>query len=200
MRCSHLWIPQQPCVSTSNSGNIFSIPPCFQVPTLQQHRCPHNMRLGTTTVASSAFSLARRRSLGQLTRPSLRSWSQLFCATSSQQQQLLQQHELNKNDVLHDPLVHSNPKIQTLLDRYSNVCQQVPELPASAVMIEEEQAERATTSRGRGRGEEWRGTNQTPSRAVFSNNLVDLSRIEVVGFDYDYTLATCKQNNEIQAE
>lgn len=72
---------------------------------------------------------------------------------------------------------HSNPEIQRLLDRYKRVSEEVPVTPPDSVGDE-------TLGRGR--------SIHSASRAVFSNTLVDLSRIEVVGFDYDYTLATCE--------
>lgn len=74
-------------------------------------------------------------------------------------------------------LCHSNPKIQVLLERYKRLSEKVPDLTPTGARIEET----GGTSGGR-----------SGSHAVFSNSLVDLSRIEVVGFDYDYTLATCE--------
>lgn len=70
---------------------------------------------------------------------------------------------------------HSNPRIQVLLDRYKNLCEmQPPPGKDTGVPLTD------------------RNDSQSPTRAVFSNNLVDLSRVDVVGFDYDYTLATCE--------
>ena len=84
-----------------------------------------------------------------------------------------------------DRLVHSNSEIQVLLDRYHRLCQE--QLP--------QEAEATATASGGG-GPVWdKNDRRSPSRAVFSNNLVDLSRVEVVGFDYDYTLATCKHSS-----
>lgn len=71
------------------------------------------------------------------------------------------------------PLVHSNPDIQVLLDRYTRLCEN------------EEDVQAVSPTFGK-------ADRRSPSRAVFSNTNVDLSRVEVVGFDYDYTLATCE--------
>ncbi|CAM9285200.1 unnamed protein product [Scytosiphon promiscuus] len=71
-----------------------------------------------------------------------------------------------------DPLHHSNPDIQLLLDRYTRLCDGEVTTAASPVF--------------------GKADRRSPSRAVFSNTNVDLSRVEVVGFDYDYTLATYK--------
>lgn len=70
---------------------------------------------------------------------------------------------------------HSNPRIQVLLDRYKNLCEMQP-----------------PPGKDTGAPLSDRNDSQSPTRAVFSNNLVDLSRVDVVGFDYDYTLATCE--------
>ena len=85
-----------------------------------------------------------------------------------------------KEDNGEDRLFHSNREIQVLLDRYHRLCQE--QLPEQGVEAAAATATPVLDKHDR------RG----PSRAVFSNNLVDLSRVEVVGFDYDYTLATCK--------
>lgn len=74
-----------------------------------------------------------------------------------------------------EPLEHSNPDIQVLLDRYSRLCEDQADDPAVSPSPVVGSSDR-----------------RSPSRAVFSNTNVDLSRIEVVGFDYDYTLATCE--------
>ncbi len=74
-----------------------------------------------------------------------------------------------------EPLKHSNPDIQVLLDRYSTLCERQTDEPAVAHVF-------------------GNANRRSPSRAVFSNTNVDLSRIEVVGFDYDYTLATCERS------
>lgn len=71
------------------------------------------------------------------------------------------------------PLQHSNPDIQVLLDRYSRMCDNQADMPAVSPVF-------------------GKADRRSPSRAVFSNTNVDLSRVEVVGFDYDYTLATCE--------
>lgn len=71
-----------------------------------------------------------------------------------------------------EPLCHSNPDIQLLLDRYTRLCDGEVTTAASPVF--------------------GKADRRSPSRAVFSNTNVDLSRVEVVGFDYDYTLATCE--------
>lgn len=139
------------------------------------------------SVASLSRSLVTRRRgpfvREQLARSRLggrTSWSRLFCATTSQQEQLQQQQEEGKYeencrvDSLEscEPLVHSNPEIQVLLDGYSRLCEEhVPETTEEVFD---------------------RNDIRSPLRAVFSNNLVDLSRVQVVGFDYDYTLATCE--------
>lgn len=139
------------------------------------------------SVASLSRSLITRRRGSfvreQLARSRLSgrpSWSRLFCATTSQQQQLQQQQEEGKHkksggidsSESAEPLVHSNPEIQVLLDRYCQLCEEhVPETTEEVFD---------------------RNDIRSPLRAVFSNNLVDLSRVQVVGFDYDYTLATCE--------
>ena len=71
------------------------------------------------------------------------------------------------------PLQHSNPDIQVLLDRYSRLCENQVDLPSVSPVF-------------------GKADRRSPSRAVFSNTNVDLSRVQVVGFDYDYTLATCE--------
>lgn len=150
------------------------------------------MHRGGSSLAPLSRSLIRRRRGGvgaggpfarQLARQLER--SRLFCATTSQQQhqpnlQQQQQEEMEQKQITGidlldsaEPLVHSNPEIQVLLDRYRRLCEKhVPET------MEEEVFDRNDI--------------RSPLRAVFSNNLVDLSRVEVVGFDYDYTLATCE--------
>lgn len=121
-------------------------------------------------------------------------WSRLFCsspATTEPQQQHHQQLHQHPQDLngsgaraftssegREQPLAHSNPEIQVLLDRFSRLCEEpVPSAMTSSQKVFD------------------RSDSRSPSRAVFSNNLVDLSRVEVVGFDYDYTLATCKNCN-----
>lgn len=71
------------------------------------------------------------------------------------------------------PLRHSNPDIQVLLDRYTRLCDNEDKVPSVSPVF-------------------GKADRRSPSRAVFSNTNVDLSRVEVVGFDYDYTLATCE--------
>lgn len=117
-----------------------------------------------------AFAIARRSTLShRVHRRGLPApWSRLFCSvvpSSGQSASNL------------DTWPHSNPQIQSLLDRYEEVCKDVPDVPPAGVR----DAHAGNADNGR-----------AASRAVFSNNLVDLSRIEVVGFDYDYTLATCE--------
>ncbi|CAM9196738.1 unnamed protein product [Ectocarpus sp. 6 AP-2014] len=75
------------------------------------------------------------------------------------------------------PLRHSNPDIQVLLDRYTRLCED--EVDPSVLPVFGPSDRRS------------------PSRAVFSNTNVDLSRVEVVGFDYDYTLATYKPSLQV---
>lgn len=88
-----------------------------------------------------------------------------------------------------ETLRHSNPQIQLLLDRYQAVCADgPPELLSTTAFAKDEEIRKIA----------WEDVDpRSPSRAVFSNNLVDLSRIEVVGFDYDYTLATYTQDLQV---
>lgn len=128
----------------------------------------------------------------------VRPWKRLFCSAINEQKQEVQQYtqgdprqELSQRDwhgpgkpVKLDtaallkleedvPLQHSNPNIQTLLDRYARLCDNQVDMPSVSPVF-------------------GKADRRSPSRAVFSNTNVDLSRVEVVGFDYDYTLATCE--------
>lgn len=134
-----------------------------------------------------------------------RPWQRLFCSAFNEQQQQVQQRQpqqytregprrqeelsqrrwhgpgkavkLDTAALLKleegTPLQHSNPDIQVLLDRYSRLCENQVDLPSVSPVF-------------------GKADRRSPSRAVFSNTNVDLSRVEVVGFDYDYTLATCE--------
>lgn len=109
-------------------------------------------------------------------------WPRLFCTTISHGP------EVHTGDIGQgEQWDHSNPKIRLLLERYRKVCAEVPQefAPTQGAMKPENVA-------GTDSGDPAMDDSRSPSRAVFSNNLVDLSRIEVVGFDYDYTLATCE--------
>lgn len=146
---------------------------------------------------AAAAAGRNRRSLR--TRP----WQRLFCSISNEQpvptqvswpvaapptpqpaQQPAQSHPEGLNGSVKldpsqqlaleegTPLRHSNPDIQVLLDRYTRLCEN--EVDPSVLPVFGPCDRRS------------------PSRAVFSNTNVDLSRVKVVGFDYDYTLATCE--------
>lgn len=160
----------------------------------------HHQHFGSSAAAmNSCCGSVRRvawrssfgtRAFGQLAHgdsSASRRWSRLFCSTpvpaqQHQQQQLAQQQDLNSVVRFEaavqeaEPLVHSNPRIQVLLDRYRRLCEE--SVPTATQQIYD------------------RSDSRSPSRAVFSNNLVDLRQVEVVGFDYDYTLATCERREK----
>lgn len=123
------------------------------------------MRAGIVRATAGVFRTLRQRS----------HCSHLFCTTgdfSRDGSALLVRPEEELS------FSHSNPRIQVLLDRYKDLCEMQPPLDKdTGVPLTD------------------RNDSQSPTRAVFSNNLVDLSRVDVVGFDYDYTLATCECYN-----
>lgn len=157
---------------------------------------------GARRAVAASCPLLRRRGLTSAQRDITRSrWPRLFCSSSATAGQPEQQPQregdetrqvdlkggggLNKVKCgatadCEGPLLHSNPKIQVLLDSYSRICDEHVPADEPAVRSQQKMIDGHPQS------------SRSPSRAMFSNNLVDLSRVEVVGFDYDYTLATCE--------
>ena len=115
-----------------------------------------------TAVASRTFALLSRQD----------HCSRLFCTSGQSASDGAAVLRLPNDE---EPFTHSNPRIQVFLDRYKKLCDMQPPPVEDTIEALPDKSD-----------------SRSPTRAVFSNNLVDLSRVEVVGFDYDYTLATCE--------
>lgn len=192
---SSLIVTQQPLLSPSSvPANALSLFSSHKIKSMMRVQVLHARKRSSALfvvgrLASTTMTLPT--TAASTTTATSRLRSRLFGTIGHRDGPEQQHHQRQKIAVsnldVDEPLRHSNPQIQILLDRYHAVCADGPPelLGATALQQQQQDEEKCEIA--------WENVDpRSPSRAVFSNNLVDLSRIEVVGFDYDYTLATCE--------